>query len=88
MIKSVPFANAATIVALGLYIVCRVATLIAPDFLFNIGQSWFHTFSIESMRATVSFDVGTFIFGGVALAVVTWATVYAFAEVYNRLTQK
>lgn len=88
MIKSVPFANAATVVALGLYIVCRVATLVAPDFLFSIGQSWFHTFSMDALKATAPFATGTFIFGAVTLAIVTWATVYAFAEVYNRLAKK
>lgn len=88
MLKAVPFANAATIVAIGLYVGCRVAALVVPDFLFSIGQSWFHTFSIEAARATVVFDFGAFIFGGVSLAVITWVTVYAFAEVYNRLAKK
>mgnify|MGYP001580978729 CR=1 FL=1 len=88
MIKSIPFANAALVVGLGLYVVCRVLSLIVPDFLFSIGQSWFHTFSVESMRATVSFDIGMFIFGGASLAVVTWITVYAFVEIYNRLAKK
>jgi len=88
MLNSKAFANAATIVGLGLYVVCRIATLVAPDLLFSIGQSWFHTFTIESMKTTVSFNIGTFIFGGVSLVVVTWGTVYVFAEVYNKLAKK
>lgn len=88
MIKSVPFANAATVVVLVLYIVCRVLSLAAPDFLFGIGQSWFHTFSLESVRATVPMDLGIFIFGAVTLVVVTWITAYATIELYNRWAKK
>ena len=87
MHNPVRLANAATVVSLGLYVVCRVVSLVAPEFLFNIAQSWFHTFSTELMRAPVPFDIGTFIFGGITLAVVVWATFYAFAEVYNRLAK-
>ncbi len=88
MIRSVPFANAATIVTLALYVVCRALTLVAPDFLFSVGQSWFHTFTLESTKATVPFEIGTFLFGAVTLAVVTWVTIYATIELYNRLAKK
>ena len=88
MITSIPFANAATVVAVGLYVVCRVLFLAVPDFLYSVAQSWFHTISIESMQATAPLDFGAFILGGISLAVVTWVTVYAFAEIYNRLLKK
>ena len=88
MHNPVRLANAATIVSLGLYVVCRVVSLVAPEFLFNIAQSWFHTFSTELTRVPAPFDIGTFIFGGVTLAVVVWATFYAFASIYNNLAKK
>lgn len=68
MLKEKEFANAFTVVSLGVYVVCRVLSLIAPDFLFSVGKSWFHTFSLDSMRAVSPMDLGTFIFGAVSLA--------------------
>lgn len=88
MIKSVPFANAVTIVTLGLYVVCRIVSLVTPDFLFSISKSWFHTFSMDSVRATVPMDWGVFIFGAITLAVLAWVTAYATIELYNRLGKK
>ena len=88
MIKSVPFANAAAIVMLGLYFACRILASVAPDFLFSVGQSWFHTFNLESGQAVVPLEMGSLLFGAVSLAVVTWVTAYAFSEIYNRLAKK
>lgn len=88
MIKSTPFANAATIVVLALYAVCRILSIIAPDLLFNIGRSWFHTFTMASMRTNVPLDGGIFLYGGVTIGLLTWVTVYATVEIYNRLLKK
>ena len=84
MLKPQPFANAFTTVALGLYIVCRVISLVAPDLLFSIGRSWFHTFSVDSLRSTASMDIGTFIIGAVTLAILVWVTAYTGAILYNK----
>lgn len=87
MLKSIAFANAATIVSLTVYVVCRVVSLIAPDFLFSIAKSWFHTFGADTLKGTAPFEVGTFIFGAVVLTALTWVTVYATIELYNRLSR-
>lgn len=84
MLNANAFANASTVVVLGLYAVCRAVSLIAPDFLFGIANSWFHTFSVESLKGTTPMDLGTFVFGGVTLAILTWATTYATIFLYNR----
>lgn len=84
MLKEVAFANAFTLVSLGVYVVCRVLSLVAPDLLFSVGKSWFHTFSLESMKAVAPFDLGTFIFGAVTLSVLVWATTYVGAFLYNK----
>ena len=84
LLKEKEFANAFTVVSLGVYVVCRVLSLIAPDFLFGIGKSWFHTFSLESMKTVAPFDLGTFIFGAVTLAILVWVTTYSGASLYNR----
>ena len=84
MLKPQPFANAFTAVALGLYIACRAVSLVAPDLLFGIAKSWFHTFSVDSLRGASSMDIGTFVFGAVILAVLTWVTTYTGALLYNK----
>ncbi|MBI4080935.1 MAG: hypothetical protein HY430_04155 [Candidatus Levybacteria bacterium] len=84
MLNAKAFANASTVVSLGFYIVCRVASLVAPDFLFSIARSWFHTFSVDTLKGTIPMDLGTFVFGGITLAVLVWVTTYATIVFYNR----
>ncbi len=84
MAKPIVLANASTVVALGIYVVCRVISLIAPDFLFNIANSWFHTFSTESVRSVAPMNIGTFIFGAATLSILVWVTIYAGATLYNK----
>lgn len=84
MLNAKAFANASTVVVLALYVVCRIASLVAPDFLFGIAQSWFHTFSVESLKGTEPLVLGVFLFGGVSLAVLTWVTTYVTIVLYNR----
>lgn len=87
MVKSIALANAATTVSLGIYVACRVVSLVAPDFLFNVAQSWFHTFSTESVRSVSPMNIGTFIFGAITLSVLVWVTVYAGAVLYNKFAK-
>ena len=87
MLKPVPFANAFTAVGLGLYVACRVLSLVVPDLLFAVGQSWFHTFSLDSSRVVASMNLGTFLLGGIAFGVLAWVTGYAFAYFYNRFAK-
>lgn len=87
MLKPVVFANAFTLVSLGLYIGCRVLSFVIPDLLFTVGQSWFHTFKVETIRGGAPMDVGTFLLGGITFGVLTWITFYTGAYLYNRLSR-
>ena len=84
MLYAKAFAHAITAVVLALYIICRVASLLAPDFLFNVASSWFHTFNVDSLQGTEPMELGTFIFGGITLAFITWITTYTTIVLYNR----
>lgn len=84
MLKAVAFANAFTLVSVGLYVICRVLSLIAPDFLFNVGKAWFHTFSMNSLKVVTPLDLGTFLFGGVSLGLLTWVIAYSGVTLYNK----
>lgn len=84
MLNARAFANASTIATLGLYVVCRVTSLVAPDFLFGVARSWFHTIGVDSLKGVAPMDWGTFLFGGISLAVVVWLTTYTTIVLYNR----
>jgi hypothetical protein len=84
MLNAKAFANASAAATLLLYIVCRVVSFVAPDFLFDVARSWFHTFSVDSLRGVASMDMGTFLFGGVSMVVLVWVTTYVTIVLYNR----
>lgn len=84
MIKPTVLANAlATVVGAG-YILCRLVAAIAPEFLFNVGQSWLHTVNLAPLRATGSMSTEMFVLGLVTSVVVSWLAVYATADLYKR----
>lgn len=87
MLKPVPFANAFTVVGLGLYVICRVLSLIMPELLYAVGQSWFHTLGINSAMTVTPMDIGTFLLGGITFGALTWVTFYAGAYLYNKLAK-
>lgn len=87
MLKPMAFANAFTVVGLGVYVACRILSLAASDLLFSIGTSWFHTFNIDALRATTPMDIGTFLFGAVTFGAFVWIIVYAGAALYNMLAK-
>jgi len=87
MIKSIPFANAAAVVAVGLSFICWVLTLVAPDLVFGIASSWSHMINLDVVRLATTATFGEALIGFVTLGVVTWVVVYAFSEAYNRLAK-
>lgn len=84
MIKPIALANASAVVALGIYILCRALSLIAPDFLFSVAKSWFHTFSIDSVQVVTPLSIGELIIGAATLFVLVWLTFYVGAVLYNK----
>ncbi len=83
MIRPIVLANAlATVVGVG-YILCRLVAAIAPEFLFNVGQSWFHTVNLAPLRTTGSMSTGMFVLGLVTSVVVSWVVAYVTAELYK-----
>lgn len=84
MIKSTILANSvATVVGIG-YVLCRLIAAVAPNLLFTVSQSWFHTISLDSTQAMTSMTFTMFLIGLVSSVVVGWAASYAIAELYNR----
>lgn len=83
MLNAQTFANALTVVVLTIYAICRLASLVVPDFLFSIAKSWFHTLSVDSLRDTAPLDMGTLLFGAITLSVLVWLTAYVTITLYN-----
>ncbi|OGH17296.1 MAG: hypothetical protein A3C30_01690 [Candidatus Levybacteria bacterium RIFCSPHIGHO2_02_FULL_40_18] len=83
MIKTIPFANAAAMVAVGFSIVCWVLTLVVPDFAFGIAASWFHMINLDAVRMESTSTFGEALTGFVSLGIVVWVSTYVFMECYN-----
>lgn len=84
MINSRVLAHAvATVVGVG-YALCRLIAAAAPQFLFSVGQSWFHTVNLEPLRTAGSMSIRMFALGLVTSVVVSWIAAFATAELYRR----
>ena len=84
MIKTKILANAVAAVTGVVFILCRLLAAVAPNLLFNVGQSWFHTLNLSSVRATGSMPLGLFLIGLISSVAFAWVVTYAGAELYNR----
>jgi hypothetical protein len=83
MVKPIVLANALAAVVGAGYILCRFIAAVAPQFLFNVGQSWLHTVNLVPLRTTGSMSTGMFVLGLVTSMVVSWAVAFATAELYK-----
>lgn len=87
MLKPVPFANAATIVMVAVYVICRLLVGIMPTGMFSLMQTWVHTVNLEGLQMMGSFSFGSFVWGLIVMAAVVWVVVYTTIALYNRLAQ-
>jgi uncharacterized protein DUF5676 len=83
MIKPVALANALAVVVGAGYVLCRLIAAVAPQVLFNVGQSWLHTVNLEPLRTSGSMSARMFGLGLVTSMVVAWVLAYATAELYE-----
>lgn len=84
MVKAKILANAVAVVTGVVFGLCRLLAAVAPNLLFNIGQSWWHTLNLSSLKATSSMTLGLFLVGLISSVVFAWLITYAVAELYNR----
>ncbi len=88
LLNAKAFANAATVVTAVFYVVCWMLSVLFPEVIFNIGRSWMHTISLDSVRTTTQMPVLTAIWGLLTISAVTWVTVYGTIWLYNRWARK
>jgi hypothetical protein len=80
----VSLASAAAIVAAVAYVVCLVFSLVAPDLLIGILQSWVHSISLTTLRPeSTAFQPGPALVGLLTFSGFVWLTTAATAWLYN-----
>lgn len=88
MLNAKAFANAVTVVTAAFYIVCVVLSYIAPDLLFNIGQSWVHSLNLDVLKTATSISPISTLWSLVTISAITWVTTYATIMLYNKWHKK
>ncbi len=84
MLKPIAFANAFTTVWAVAYLLCFVATLVAPDLVFGIIRTWAHSMSIDALRSNEPVNIASSLFGAITFGAYIWIVTFAGASVYNR----
>lgn len=80
-------ANAAGATTAVIYIACRLLVGLFPDWMFAMGQSWFHGIELQKL-GTWNLTTSNFITGLVSASVFAWLTGYLFAWFYNMFLGK
>lgn len=82
--RAVPLANAATAVAVALYTICRIASVMALGLLVWFFQPWFHGIALQpSLAAIATFQPAEFVIGFVTFGGTVWLSAFAFARLYS-----
>jgi len=84
MLKPQALANAATTVGVVAFVICGIATFIAPDLVFGIAGSWAHSINLEAVRSTTPMSLGSFILGVITFGIYIWVITFAGASLYNK----
>lgn len=80
-------ASAAALTVGVLYVVCRVAVGMFPNFSYMVMQSWFHGLEI-TQPARWSLTLPAFVLGLVTAMAGAWLTGWCFAHCYNMFSKK
>lgn len=87
MLNAKAFANATAIVMAVWVLGCLALSLMVPDLLFSVAQSWMHTINLNLVKTTLNFDLGSVVLGLITAVGLTWITTYATIWLYNRLSK-
>jgi len=75
-------AHAAGATTAVVFVACRFLVGLFPDWMFAIGQSWFHGIALQKL-GTADLVTGNFFSGLVSATVSAWLVGYLFAYFYN-----
>lgn len=88
MLNAKAFAHAATAVTAVFYVACWILSVVAPDLIFAIANSWIHAISLDSLRTTTTMSFETVLLGLISISLLTWVTTYATIWLYNKWSKK
>lgn len=88
MLNPAAFAHAATAVTAIFYVGCLILSALAPDVVYSISQSWFHTVSLDSLQNRSAMSLDKIILGLVSISALTWVTTYVTIWLYNYRAKK
>lgn len=83
MIRTIAFANALAVVGVIGSVLCVVLSLVAPDLVMGVAQTWPHMLNLELIRATTPPGPASIITGVVTFTAVAWLWGFAWAWFYN-----
>ena len=75
-------AHAAGATTAVVFVACRFLVGLFPDWMFAMGQSWFHGIALQKL-GTADLVAGNFFSGLVSATVSAWLVGYLFAYFYN-----
>ena len=86
----VPAANAVTVVATAVYLICAVVAYVSIDLLIGFFQLWVHGLSLELLLrpATMGVRPDAFVAGLVTFVALVWSGTAAVAALYNALARR
>lgn len=82
-VRVVPLANAAALVGLAAYLICAFVSLVAPEALLWVAQSWVHSLALGPMRPAGWFSPAQFVVGLITFPAFVWLVTAASARLYQ-----
>ncbi len=84
---NVLFANAITLTAVFLWIICTVFAAVFPNIAYQITRWWFHGL-FPSPMAEIRVTVDGIVLGGMFVAIIAWIGGYSFVTFIRLLRKK
>jgi hypothetical protein len=89
-LNEVALANSFAVVAFVGFIICVIATIIFPEFLMSLFNSWFHGVDLSLLSPANGnwvFGTGNLLLGLLTFPVLGWVTGYFIASLYNKFNK-
>lgn len=83
-------ANSFAVVAFASFIICVIATIIFPEFLMTLFNSWFHGVDLSLLEPSDGdwvFGTGNLLLGLITFPIISWITGYFIAVLYNKFNK-
>jgi hypothetical protein len=84
MLRPVPLANSAAIVAALFFVLCAIFVAVAPGISLAVLRSWFHGVQLSTLPGA-GMSAGGLMLGITTLVATAWVSAAALAALYNRL---